>query len=361
VASPTTAHLRGLGDLRAEQHAGPAERDGGSWITVTASDAQRAGWCASKFLADALSIGPVRVVEDSVLHGTVLALDQGGWWLLGVDSQRFQVLFARTREALVARAAELHLSEWQPITAHTHPAWLDCFDNASVGFWVLGGGVLPHDLEADMKWFADKHFTMCATGVDEGRLVAPGVLDTTVLDWYSAKAKQYGVPYRMLLGWAAATRPAWVRNITPLPHIPPADAPAVSGPVFDRQAISNEVAFEPVDATDPWVMDTRRRIAERAAADPWFIGHHASPELSGACTASLDRIAGLPETQRAWQSYLRDELHLDLKAASLRHTGKPDAYKTWNDVRMPMTKDFSGWDPKTSIDLRGKDMLIVKK
>ncbi len=349
----TDVRLRGLGELHSEQHSGPAERDGGSWISITADSAEQVGWCASKFLADATAMGPVRVVEGTGLAGTVVALDHGGWWLLGVEGKRFQVLFAFTREALSARVKELHLSAWRPIVAHSHPAWLDCFDNAAVGFWVLGGGVLPQDLEADMKWFAEKHFTMCATGVDEGRLVAPGVLDTTVLDWYSAKAKQYGVPYRMLLGWASATRPAWVRNITPLPHIPLADGPSVIAPVFDRQNMTTEVAFEPVEATDPWVMDTRRRIAERAAADPWFIGHHVSPELSGSGTLSLDRVAGLPETQRAWQAYLRDELHLDLQAVSLRHTGRADAYRTWNDVTLPMTKDFSGWDAPTSISLRG--------
>ena len=295
----------------------------------------------------------MRTVADTGLPGTVLALDQAGWWLLGIDGGRFQVLFARTREALVIQAAKSRASTWQPVAKGTHPAWLDCFDNASVGFWVLGGGVLPGDLEADMKWFADNRFTMCATGVDEGRLVAPGVLDTTVLDWYSAKAKQYGVPYRMLLGWAAATRPAFVRNIVPLPHIPTADGPSVLAPVFDRQHMAGEVAFEPVEATDAWVLDARRRIAERAAADPWFIGHHASPEMAGISTLALDRVAGLPETRRAWQAYLRDELKLDLRAASVRHTGRPDSYRSWNDVPVPVTRDFSGWDPQTAIDLRG--------
>ena len=346
-------HLRGLGDVHVEQHQGDAERDGGSWITFTASDPQHAGWYGSKFLADATDIGPVRVVTDSGLPGTVLTLDQAGWWLLGIDGRSFQVLYARTREGLAAQAVKVRASSWQALAAHTHPAWLDCFDNAAVGFWVLGGGVLPQDLEADMKWFADKKFTMCATGVDEGRLVAPGVLDTTVLDWYTAKAKQYGVPYRMLLGWASATRPGFVRNLVPLPQIPVGDQPTVLAPVFDRQNMVTEVAFEPVDATDPWVLDARRRIAERAAADPWFIGHHAAPELAGASLLSLERVEALPETQRAWQAYLRDELHLDLKTVALRHTGRPDAYARWDAVPLPSVRDFAGWDPATCTDLRG--------
>lgn len=349
---PFVAQVRGLGELRVERHAGEVERDGGSWITIAAGDAQHAGWAGSKFLADATAVGPVRTVADTGLAGTVLTLDRAGWWLLGIDGNRFQVLFAKSKEALAAQAVKARASSWLPIAQRSHPAWLDCFDNASVGFWVLGGGVLPKDLDADMKWFADKQLTMCATGVDEGRLVAPGVLDTTVLDWYTAKAKQHGVPYRMLLGWAAATRPGFVRDIVPLPHVPPQDGPSVVAPVFDRQNLASEVAFEPVEATDAWVLDARRRIAERAAADPWFIGHHASPELAGSQVQGLDRVAALPETKRAWQGYLRDDLKLDLRAVSLRHTGTPDAYRSWEAVPVPVTRDFAGWD-SSAIDLRG--------
>lgn len=351
---PGRVELRGFGELKINRHADVAKPDdSGSWVTFTATDASHATLCASKFLADYTAMGPVRIVTDSGLPGTVLTLDQAGWWVLGVEDRRFHVLFAPTRDELAARCDKVGVKQWQAVTPHAYPAWLDCFDNASVGFWVLGGGVLPKDLEADMRWFGENHFTMCATGASESRLVAPGVLDTTVWDWYAAKARQYGVPYRMLLSWTSPERPAWVRNIVPLPHVPPADGPEVNAPGFGYQSLSAESGWEPITATDPWLLDARRRIAEHVGADPWFTGHHASPELGGCSILGLERVAAMPETRTAWHNYLRNELHLDLAAVSLRHTGRAGAYVNWDAIPVPLPKEFAGWDPATVIDLRG--------
>jgi hypothetical protein len=243
---------------------------------------------------------------------------------------------------------------WQPVAKSGYPRWLDCFDNAAVGFWVNGGGVLPKDLEADMKWFADHRFTMCVTGTTEARLVAPGVLDTTVLDWYAAKARQYDVPYRMLVDWASPGRARFVRNLVPLPHIPDPDAPLVGSgaPGFDNQMRGQETGWEPIAATDPWLHDARRRIAAHAARDDRFMGHHVAAEFGQCSLLGLERVVGLPETRRAWQAYLRETLKLDLAAASLRHTGRPDAWRSWDEVPVPRVRDFVGGDPDAAIDLR---------
>ncbi|MEI8197673.1 MAG: hypothetical protein WCI73_17395, partial [Phycisphaerae bacterium] len=346
--------LRGFGELSVNRHAAdPAGGGNGAWITFTASDVQHAALCASKFLADYTAVGPVKVVSDSGLPGTVLELDKAGMWVLGVEDRRFHVLFAPTREDLAALCDQVGAKQWQAVTPHAYPGWLDCFDNASVGFWVLGGGVLPKDLEADMRWFGENHFTMCATGSTESRLVAPGVLDTSIQDWYAAKARQYGVPYRVLLSWAAPERNSWVRNIVPLPHVPAAEGPEVNAPGFGYQSLSAESSWEPIVATDPWLWEARRRIAEHAAADPWFTGHHASPELGGPSILALERVAGLPETRTAWHDYFRNQLHLDLAAVSVRHTGRANAYASWDAVPVPLPKDFAGWDPATAINLRG--------
>lgn len=349
ISAADEVQLRGFGPLRLEEHA--AQPTGSSWFTFTAADPTRAILCAGKYLADATAIGPVRVVTDSGLPGTVLNLAPAGWWLLGTEDRRCHIVFAPTREGLTERAKAVGANTWKAVDASAYPRWLDCFDNAALGFWVLGGGENPQDLEADMRWFGENRFAMCATGVDETRLVAPGVLDTTVLDWYAAKAKQYGVPYRMLQGWAGAGRPAWVRNVVPLPHVPPAEAPSVIAPVFDRQNMAQEVAFEPLDATDPWAFDSRRRIAAHAARDPYFMGHHVAAEFGGSSLLTLERVAGLPETTRAWRAWLRDSLRLDLRAVSLRHTGNADAYTSWDQVPLPRIRDFIGGND--AIDLRG--------
>lgn len=346
--------LRGFGDLRLDQHEQVRRDDGGSWTTFAAEDAGHAAITAAKYLADATAVGPVRVVPAADLPGTVLRLDPGGWWVLAVDGPRVHVVFAPTREALAARCAAAGTSAWTPVDPARHLRWLDCFDNAAVGFWFYGGGVLPKDPEADMRWFADNRFTMCVTGTTETRLVAPGVLDTTVLDWYAAKAKQYDVPYRMLVDWASPGRARFIRNLVPLPHIPDPDAPLVSAgaPGMDVQARAMETAWEPIAATDPWMHDARRRIAAHAAQDPRFMGHHVSSELGGCSLLGLERVTGLPETRRAWQAYLRDGLKLDLASASQRHTGRPDAWRSWDEVPVPRVRDFVGGEPAAAIELR---------
>ncbi|MBA3683691.1 MAG: hypothetical protein H0W72_00360 [Planctomycetes bacterium] len=350
VQDGTRLRLRGLGELIIAVRADVAD---GTWITITAQDGERAGQCASKFLADCTAVGPVKMITDSELPATVLSLEPTGWWVLGVDEKRFHIVFAPTRAALAAACGKAKATSWKPVEQRSHPVWLDCFDNAAVGFWSLGGGVLPNDLEADIRWFGEQHLTMCATGASESRLVAPGVLDTSVFDWYSAKAKKYGIPYRMLLSWAAPGRPGFVKDLMPLPQIPQADGPSVMAPVFDRQVLMGQANFEPVPATDPWVHDARRRIAAHVAADPWFIGHHATTELGGASILALELAAGMPETKRAWHDYLRNHLKLDLKAVGLRHAGRADAYINWEAVGVPMNRDFVGWDDPAKIDLRG--------
>ena len=74
VAPPAArVELRGFGELKIDRHADdPAAGGSGAWITFTASDAHHATLCASKFLADYTAVGPVRVVSDSGLPGTVM-------------------------------------------------------------------------------------------------------------------------------------------------------------------------------------------------------------------------------------------------------------------------------------------------
>jgi hypothetical protein len=105
AAPAPSEHLRGFGALAVDRHEAIPADDCGSWITITAEDAAHAGLCAAKFLADATAIGPVREVAGDGLPATVLTLDRAGWWVLGVDGVRFQVLFAPTREALARRCA----------------------------------------------------------------------------------------------------------------------------------------------------------------------------------------------------------------------------------------------------------------
>ena len=95
------ADLRGLGKIEALCR----ESGGGksSWTTLKAGSAELAAACGSKLLADLTGFGDVKI-WDGGLPGTNLKLDGTGCWLLGLDGDRVQVLFARDPEGLGALA-----------------------------------------------------------------------------------------------------------------------------------------------------------------------------------------------------------------------------------------------------------------
>ncbi|HEY3417964.1 MAG TPA: hypothetical protein VGM23_13860, partial [Armatimonadota bacterium] len=241
--TPQRVALRGLGTLTVTSRLYPATH--ASWITFTAQDAPHATRCGSKFLADLLGFGDLHVVANADLPGTTVALDGTACWLIGLQGTACHILCARTREELAALARRADSAGWQPVAQHAYPPWLDCLDNAAVGFWFLGGGVLPQDVNADFAWLRDQGFTACAVGSDETRLVAPGVVDTSVADWYSAMAKKTGVPYRMLLGWTEPKRPEMLWNRTPLPYVRAAEG-KLAYPDFGHQRLGAFNAFEPI-------------------------------------------------------------------------------------------------------------------
>jgi hypothetical protein len=308
-----------------------------SLTTFAAEDAEHAKVLGSKRLADLLGFGDLKGVADSGLPGTVLELDGAGYWLLGLDGAKFQELFAPSREALTTFAKDCGAKKWQPVPARAHPRWMDCFDNAAMGFWFSGMGVLPKDSAGDFQWLAENGFTaVTALGAAEGRLVAPGLIDTAALDWQRALARQSAVPFKTMARMEKPLRPAWLWNTTPLPY--------------------QTVTFMPVAQTDRYLMDYRRRFAEHLAADPNFIGHHVWQEGPGhdpTGLLALAEVAHAPAIQALWREYLRDARKLGLADMARRHRGDAKAFRRWAEVPIPELKELAGWDPATSIDLLG--------
>lgn len=136
------ADLRGLGKIEALCR----ESGGGksSWTTLKTGSAELAAACGSKLLADLTGFGDVKI-WDGGLPGTNLKLDGTGCWLLGLDGDRVQVLFARDPEGLGALAKQANAENWKPVTPGVHPRWLDRFDNDAFAIGLLGWGKLPKD------------------------------------------------------------------------------------------------------------------------------------------------------------------------------------------------------------------------
>lgn len=342
--------LRGLGKLQVQARTLGFGKEIGSWTTFTAKDASRAAMCGSKFLTDA-KWGPVKEVQVSNWPGTALHLPGTGWWLLGVSGNRFEVLFAHSEAQLQALIQGARAKKWAPVTPNAFPRWLNCFDKSAVGFWIHGGGVLAEDLDKDFQWLADRGFTACFADTTEGRLVAPGVLDDSAMEWEQAMAQKYGFSYRTLMNWTRPARPKWLWNRVPLPYVKSQDGYQAGGDFEHLQVYANDT-FEPLAATDAYQSDLRRRIAGRQGKFSNFIGHHGSAEFGGTGLPELARVSGQPEIQELWRKYLGDQLGLTLEQVGRMHKGSPTAYKSWSEVEIPLPQTIFGWNA-SSVDLRG--------
>ncbi len=342
--------LRGFGTLEVTPRSFPV--DHASWVTFAAQDAAHAALCGSKFVADLRGFGDIKPVADSGLPGMVVTLDGVAWWLVATHGATCEVLCARSQTALASLAKRSQATAWKPVGDRVYPPWMDCMDNAALGFWFLGGGVLPKDVNADFKWLAENGFAGCmASGTTEHRLIAPGLVDTGALDWYGAMASKYHVNYRMLLNWTMPDTPTSVWNRTPLPYVQPADG-AVPYPDMAAERLQGYDAFVPIPAADPYRLDLRKQVAARATENPYFSGHHGTAELGGQTLVELSRYAGMPSAADAWYQYLQTEIGLTLAQAGVRYRGNAKAFASWADVKVPGLKDFTGWG-EGSLDLAG--------
>jgi hypothetical protein len=159
MASAEKSDLRGLGEIRASAQFFSEGSHRSSWVTFACQDADHAAICGSKFMADLLGFGGIKAIQDASLPGTVLGLEGAGYWLLGLDNQRCQVLFARTKDELDWLAKRAEARKWRAVPEHAYPRFLDCFDNAAFGVWLLGWARQPADLNTDFRWLQAQKLT----------------------------------------------------------------------------------------------------------------------------------------------------------------------------------------------------------
>lgn len=346
--------LRGIGSLKATARYYGAEAKRSSWITLCAADNEKAVACASKYLQDMLGFGEVKPGNDTSVPGTYLSLDGAGMWVLGTEGANFHIVFARSKEDLASILNTAGAAKWRAVGRDDYPKWLDCMDNASMCFWFSGFGILPKDIPAELKWYEDNQFTLCSVlGNSELRLLAPGVLDTSIIDWYSAVVRQYKIPYKMMASMAHPLRPEAFWNYAPLPNLVASEGHLANFPA-DYARLTMYAGFQPVVETDRYMMDYRRRVASRVESDPFFSGHHVMQEMPGSSWSllSLASVAGTPHIQELWRTYLREVLKIDLKEAARRYRDDGGSYSAWSEVQIPALKQIAGWD-SSAIDLKG--------
>jgi hypothetical protein len=342
------AEMRGFGkvDVSSEFFGEASSRS--SSVDFKAEDPHHATLIGSKYIADLLGFGDVKLRTDTGLPGTVLELPGTGLWLIGQEEARCHVLFAHSQDKLADLAKQLNASTWKPIPEHAYPRWMDCFDNAGTGIWYGGGGA-PVDIDAEFPWMKQRGFSYCDQPPVESRYVAPGVIDTTYTDWFGAKCKEFDLPYRTLL-WKHS--PEWAWNRTPLPYVKAAPGFSVPHADMNWSRLSITAAYEPVPQSDVYIEDFRRRFTQGLNEDPNVLGYHAIGEVPDAGVMELAAVAGMPETKAAWHDYLKNVLGFDLAAVGLAHRGDKNAYPNWDAVTVPVPRDFMGFD-SNSVDLTG--------
>jgi hypothetical protein len=342
------ADTRGFGNVEVTLRPLGEKKDA-SWTTFATQDAEHAKVTGSKRLADLLGFGDLKAVADSGLPGTVVELKGAGWWLLGLDGSKLQELYAPTREVLAKLAQDAKASAWQAVPARAYPRWLDCFDNAGTGIW-FGGGGMPVDITTEFPWMKERGFTFNFHPPSESRYVAPGVLDTTQTDWFSAMCARYDIPFRAHC-WES--KPSWLWNRESLPYVRGVPGYLKGNFGFAAQSLYGiPYGSEPVSASDPYTHDFRRRFMDNLNTDPNFLASKAVAEIPDAGVGVLAAVAGMPETKAYWQSYLVRELGLDLPKVGLLHHGRRDFYKSWDQVAVPTPRDFLGLDAN-SVELSG--------
>ncbi len=344
---PAHAAMRGFGDVNVTNRVYGTAADRSSWITFAAEDPSHAAVVGSKFKADLLGFGDLKAKAGTGLPGTVVALDGTGMWLIGLNGSNAEVLFARSQAVLASLAKTANAASWKPVADRAYPRWLDCFDNAGTGIWWGGGGA-PTSLPSDFQWAKDRGFTLTDQPPTEGRYAAPGVIDNSITDWFSAMCAKYDVPYRTLL-WVQ--KPRWAWNRTPLPYIHPTGF-AVTEPNLREATWSVYDSFEPVPGTEKYTADFRKQFAANLNSDPNYLGGHALGEVPDAGIQELGTIGGSAEVKALWHSYLVEQIGPDLQRIGRMHKGSAEAYASWDDVAVPSPADFIGYD-SSSINLVG--------
>ena len=335
------AAARGFGDVRVELRTYRQSEQQSSWTTFQAEDAVHARIIGSKRLADLLGFGDLKPVADSKLPGTVLELKApaAGCWASKTTASTNSSPPTKTSLASWRSPPRRRPGPLSP-NAPTRAGW-----TASTTPVRASGGAAAGDGGHSFRVPVDEGTRpgVQLPPAQRGPLCRPGRArhdpDRLVL----GLAARFDIPFRVHC-WEQ--KPAWLWNRVPLPYVRrgPGYGPGRFGYPnnAEHSLFSIPYGSEPVSASDPYAHDFRRRFMENLNRDPNFLGSKAVAEIPNAGVEVLAAVAGMPETEAYWHCYLVRVLGLDLPKVGLLHHGRRDFYRSWEQVDVPLPRDFLG-------------------
>ena len=332
------------------------QRDGGSssWTTLQTQDAEHARMTASKLVADLKAFGDIKASEGPA---TALALDKAGSWIIGLDGAKVQILFAKNPADLKAMSRERESSAWQAVPERAYPRWLDRFDNDAVSFGYMGWAQnrADKDINESAKWIGDHKFAMdVEIGSHFHPMVAPGLFDDSMVDYYAALAKRYQVPFTPYTFGFSPLRPAYLWNKFPLPHFLPAPGfKALSTDSNVQRHVSNE-SFVNGAVTDDATASADMGFTSLLMANELCNVNQGTMELGGSFPLLLSSVGGTPGIKKDWMTFLKETRGYSLEDVGRIYHGNPSFYKTWEEIPITAILDFTGWEQGKCLDLRGE-------
>ncbi|MFZ2655942.1 MAG: hypothetical protein WAX69_13510 [Victivallales bacterium] len=326
--------LRGYGRVSAEGSLWREKEGDTARVSFHCQDAESAKILASKYLADMLAYGAVKVVETPKgLSGTALEVRHGGIWLIGVDGKDVAVASAPTRATLAKSVKSRGGDKWLPVQPQAYPQWLDCFDNAALGYRWKPNTKTPEQL----AWFKD--FPAAAnvhTLYELTRNPAPGVYDNSGSENALAQLRQIGKPNRYIsfstthgdgLWWN------WLRQ--PGHQVEEAPAGFTGESFLEEGGYYLEQTASPMSNAilqDSLVHLMRKR--EHPGVLGWMEPHGEF---------QLKHCPYLPPGyQSRFPAYLQMVKKYSLETISEAYAGNRKAYPSWDKIHFPDSSYFQG-------------------
>ncbi len=338
VRGRETVDLRGFGRVSASGRLwtdAPGRQ--AALVTFQSQNAELAKVLASKYVADMLAYGAVeKTTTPAGIGGTGLSVRHGGEWLVGVDGSRVLVASAPDKATLAKMSVGWGAATWQSAPENTHPRWLDCFDNAGLGFRWKGF----RKTAEQMDWIKDMPVvTSVHTRMELSRNPAAGVYDRSGSELALEKLRRLDKPTRFIAFssihgadgiWFNPLR-ASGHHLLELPSGSSAsfrDFFAAGGYYWDFGSSPTASALLQASLLD------QMRTLDHPGVLGWMEPHG---EFSLARTPMLT-----PGYQTRFPAYLQMVKGYSLDTLSESWFGKRDALADWNQIPFPDLAYFYG-------------------
>lgn len=329
-------HLRGYRGIRQESQ---TLGDASAPVVVhrfTFEDARHAQWFVSKLFGDfALSQGN-RLKTVATVHGPADAIDLGTGLivpLVAANARQVVVLSGANTDAVLRQADRLATAAPLRQRALSHPLYLDKWDRYPLGCWNslndFERDAQDNTLDSFYEWM---HKFGITAQLNTGYLTEDLATNDNLLSLFRDCWVRHGVRYQRV-EWLANQIDLFNRNpfltTGPNPHV------ALRGDYYGERCLAGNPLRAVQNAT---IADVFLRTAgdanQMALLDPnGEIGPHDFLYWGLYGTAN----------RREFVRFLQEVRGLSLEGASRRYTGRPNAYRSWEDVPQADWRRFYGW------------------